>query len=255
MLPWSTSVATRGAPFVTWTLIAINAILFLFEISLSQPALDAFLMENALVPARYAHPDWARAAGLDPSDPLPFLTNTFLHGGWAHVILNMWTLLIFGPALEDRMGGLRYLGFYLACGVAASVAHMLANPDSQIPALGASGAIAGLMGAFMRLFPLSRVIVVVPILFIPLFFEFHAFFFIGFWMAIQVFQGVLGIFGPNDMGGVAWWAHIGGFAAGWVTIRWISLDPSRYRPPQRDEGRHGFLPDGRRRYAKKGPWG
>ncbi|RMF36710.1 MAG: rhomboid family intramembrane serine protease [Alphaproteobacteria bacterium] len=252
MLPWSTSVAVRYTPFVTWALIVVNAIVFLFEQSLPPRALDALLVHYALVPARYFNPEWALANGLDPGNYLPFLTNTFMHAGWMHVILNMWSLLIFGPAVEDRLGPLRFLGFYLVCGVGASVAHGLVNSDSLVPALGASGAIAGVMGAFMRLFPLSRVVVLVPVIFLPFFFELHAFFFVGFWMALQLMQGLAGLFDSNTLGGVAWWAHIGGFAVGWLAIGWLQLTPVRYRPPQPDEGRFGFAPDGRRR--RKGPW-
>ena len=117
----------------------------------------------------------------------------FLHGGWLHLILNMWTLWLFGPTVEDRMGHARYLAFYLACGLAASVAHVMFNPTSIVPALGASGAIAGILGCYMRLFPMARVVVVVPILFIPLFFEVYAFVFIGLWFLIQVLQSMMAL--------------------------------------------------------------
>src|SRR4029077_10530582 len=122
------------------------------------------------------------------------------------------------------LGHGRYLAFYLACGLAASVAHLVFNPTSVIPAVGASGAIAGVLGCYMRLFPLARVIVLVPILFIPLFFEVHAFVFVGLWFVIQILQGTLELVLPSSQGGVAWWAHVGGFVAGFV------LGPYWYNP-------------------------
>jgi membrane associated rhomboid family serine protease len=124
----------------------------------------------------------------------------FLHGGWLHLILNMWTLWLFGPTVEDRLGHGRYLAFYLACGLAASVAHLVFNPTSVIPAVGASGAIAGVLGCYMRLFPLARVIVLIPILFIPLFFEVHAFVFVGLWFVLQILQGTLELVLPSSQG-------------------------------------------------------
>ncbi len=253
MIPWSTSVAVRTVPLLTWALIAANAAAFFLELSLPPRALEVFLHEWGVVPARYAHPDWARARGLDPGNLLPFFTSMFLHGGWGHILLNMWTLLIFGPAIEDRFGTVRFLGFYLVCGIGASVAHAVANADSTVPSLGASGAIAGVMGAFMRLFPLSRVVVMIPIIIIPLFFELHAFFYVGFWMAIQLIQGLTDLMSPSDLGGIAWWAHIGGFVVGFLATGW--LRKRHYRRPQRDEGVWGFMPDGRRRPRRRGPWG
>lgn len=257
MIPWSTSVATRGAPFVTWALIALNAAVFVHQLGLPARALEVFFMEWGVVPARYAHPAWARQAGLEPLNILPFFTSMFLHGGWGHILLNMWTLWIFGPALEDRFGAMRYLGFYLACGLGAAVAHAVVNADSTAPSLGASGAIAGAMGAFMRLFPLSRVVVIIPIIIIPLFIELFAFFYVGFWMALQLMQGLTDLMSPTSLGGIAWWAHIGGFAVGFLATGWLRR--RHFRRPQRDEGRDGFLPDGRRRRRpprhRYGPWG
>ena len=120
---------------------------------------DRFLFEFALVPSRF----FGQLSLIAPSGWTPFLTNIFLHGGWLHLILNMWTLWIFGPAVEDRLGPGRFTLFYLFCGIAASLAHALANPDSVIPALGASGAIAGVIGAYARMFPAAKLVVMVPV--------------------------------------------------------------------------------------------
>jgi membrane associated rhomboid family serine protease len=170
----------------------------------------------------------------------------FLHGGWLHLILNMWTLWLFGPTVEDRLGHSRYLAFYLACGVAASLTHVVFSAGSEIPALGASGAIAGVLGCYVRLFPLARVVVLVPILFLPLFFEVYAFIFVGLWFLIQVLQGTAELFTPTAAAGVAWWAHIGGFVAGLVLGPVLRRSEQRYRAYHADEGVLGFDPRGRR---------
>ena len=254
MFPIMTTVATRYAPFVTWSLIVINTFVFLGEVSLPENAQQAFVQQYALIPARYYIPQWAAEHGLGSCYYLPFISNVFMHGGWLHLIMNMWTLLIFGPAVEDRLGGTRFLVFYLFCGIGASAAHAYVNATSLIPALGASGAIAGVMGAYLRLFPLSRMLVMIPIFIFPFFFEMHAAIFIGIWVAIQLAQGIGGLMsGMVDLsGGIAWWAHIGGFAAGWFAISFIRHGMHLYRVYHRDEGILGFLPNGQR--TGKGPW-
>ena len=254
MFPVMTTVAVRYTPVVTWLLIAVNTLVFLYETSLPAEGLQLLVHQYGLVPARFFYPGWAVAHGYDTSTYLPFVTNVFLHGGWLHLILNMWTLYIFGPAIEDRLGGARFFSFYMLCGIGASAAHAYFNASSVFPALGASGAIAGIMGAYMRLFPFSRLLVVIPIFIFPFFFEMHAAIFIGVWIAIQLFQGIGGLFATTAAvtGGIAWWAHIGGFVVGWLSIKFVRHSPAVYRPFQRDEGIHGFLPDGNR--TGKGPW-
>ena len=245
MIPIRNTVPTRYPPVVTWMLIATNCIVFLLQNSLSPVELEQFLRTFALIPARYLEPLVYRDANLTAADFLPFFTMMFLHGGWLHLILNMWTLWVFGPTVEDRLGHGRYLAFYLACGLAASVAHFVFNPTSVVPALGASGAIAGVLGSYMRLFPLARVVVLVPIIFIPLFFEVHAFVFVGLWFLIQIFQGTLELLLPTSGGGVAWWAHIGGFVAGLVLCPLLVQSERRYRAYYPDEGVLGFDTAGR----------
>jgi len=141
MFPVSVSVPTRFQPAVTYALIGTNALVFLLQASLPDRAQEAVAYSYGLVPARYTNPEWALRVGLDPGDYLPLVTNMFMHGGWLHLILNMWTLWLFGPAIEDRLGKTRFLAFYLASGLAAGLTHAWVNADSTIPAVGASGGI------------------------------------------------------------------------------------------------------------------
>src|SRR5882757_594605 len=242
MIPLKNAVPSRYPPVDTWILIATNCLVFLFQNSLSPLELEMFLRDFALIPARYTA---GLAYGeLTLGDFVPMFTMMFLHGGWLHLIFNMWTLWLFGPTVEDRLGHGRYLAFYLVCGVAASVAHLVFNPTSVIPAVGASGAIAGVLGCYMRLFPLARVVVLVPILFLPLFFEVPAFFFAGLWFLIQLLQGTAEFLTPESGGGVAWWAHIGGFVAGLTLGPLLQRSAQHYRPYYADEGVLGFNTQG-----------
>jgi membrane associated rhomboid family serine protease len=220
---------------VVWVLILVNSVVFVFELTMSEAALERFFYLFGLVPARYTRPDWALWVGLPVDDYWPFLSSMFLHGGWMHIIGNMWTLWIFGDNVEDRMGPLRFLCFYLLCGLAAGLVHWFTNLHSTIPTVGASGAIAGVLGAYFLLFPTARVIVLVPILFLPFFFELPAVLYLGFWALSQVLSGTLALAGPGDVGGVAWWAHVGGFIAGIVLHFFFVQRRDAYRPPARDE--------------------
>lgn len=241
MFPIQSVVPTRYPPLVNWGLIAANTIVFLHEAGLGDYELNRFLARYGLIPARLTgNPD------VTIQDALPLFTNMFLHGGWLHLIFNMWTLWLFGAAIEDRLGHARYLMFYLACGLIASTTHLLFNFDSVVPALGASGAIAGVLGCYMRLFPLSRLVVMVPILFLPLFFEVPAFVFAGLWFVLQLIQGAGQLLAPSTGEGIAFWAHVGGFVAGFVLAPGIRRPPRAYRPYYRDEGTLGFGPWGHR---------
>jgi membrane associated rhomboid family serine protease len=216
-------------------LILANSVVFLFELMLPQAALEEFIHLFGIVPARYTHPEWAQWVGFPVDDYWPFLTHMFLHGSPVHIVGNMWTLWIFGDNVEDRMGPLRFVAFYLLCGLAAGVVHWFTNLNSTIPTVGASGAIAGVMGAYLVLFPHSRVICLAPILFYPVFFEVPAVTFLGFWALSQVFSGTLSLAAPQDVGGVAWWAHVGGFVAG-IALHFAFIRPDRTnRRPSLDE--------------------
>lgn len=253
MFPLRDGVARRYPAVVTGGLIVVNTLVLFFQSSLSPDALERFLAAYALIPARYFsdHPLVGTAENL--SDYLPFLTSMFLHGGWLHLILNMWTLWIFGPAVEDRLGSVRYFGFYLVCGVAAAYAHAVLNADSLVPTLGASGAIAGIIGCYVRLFPRARLVMMIPLGFIPFFFEVEAVFFAFFWFLTQILPGIFSLMVPETEGGIAWWAHIGGFLAGWILLPLIRRRPRHYRRYYADEGRYGFYPNG---YRSRGgrPW-
>lgn len=219
MIPIKDTIPRRTYPFVTLALIAVNGLVFLFELALPERALGDLVSLFGLVPARYSHPEWAVTFGLPLDTYWPFLTNLFLHGGWLHLIGNMWFLYLFGDNVEDRLGHFRYCLFYLLSGVAANVVHFLANVNSTMPVIGASGAIAGVMGAYLRLFPAARIVTLVPVLFFPFFFEIPAVFFMLFWFFLQVFSGAASLAVQGTGGGIAWWAHIGGFAVGFLLVR------------------------------------
>lgn len=246
MFPVRDGIAKRYPATVTLALIVVNSVLFLFQISLSPPALERFLAEFALIPARY----FGELASVVPPegilDYLPFVSNMFLHGSWLHLILNMWTLWIFGPAVEDRLGAVRFLFFYLVAGIAASFAHAFVNAHSVVPALGASGAIAGVIGCYARMFPFARLVMMVPLLFFPFFFEIPAISFAFFWLFTQIIPGITSLVMPTGSGGIAWWAHIGGFIAGWLITPLIRRPVRSYRRFYADEGFYGFQPNGRR---------
>jgi membrane associated rhomboid family serine protease len=228
MFPIRDNVPSRRLPVAMWALIGVNIFMFVFQLGLPQERLLRLVHFFGIVPKRYVHPDWAVWAGFPADDYWPFLTSMFLHGGWFHIIANMWTLWIFGDNVEDRMGPLRFLLFYLLCGIASGIIHMISTPLSTVPAIGASGAIAGVLAAYLFLYPRAQVICVVPILFFPVFFELSALVFILIWFFSQFISGSLSLMSPQEGGGIAWWAHIGGFAFGALTHRFFVSKP---RPP------------------------
>lgn len=214
MFPLRDSVRSRSIPLVTWSLIGINVLIFLFEVSLGPADLQRLLADFGLVPARLVE------AG--PLDWPTLVTSMFLHGGWFHLISNLWTLAIFGDNVEDRMGPARFLVFYLLAGVAAGAAQVAFDPLSRIPTIGASGAIAGVLGAYFLLFPHGRVVTFIPLGFLPWLIEVPAFVYLGFWFVSQLSYGLLALgaaVGPGSFEGIAWWAHIGGFAFGLLLVR------------------------------------
>jgi membrane associated rhomboid family serine protease len=213
VIPLRDTIPARSYPAVTVLLIAVNVVAFLHEVALG-PALEAFIYTYGFIPARFHELTvLAPQAVVDRFGPI--VTSMFLHGSWFHLVSNMWVLWIFGDNVEDRLGHLRYLPFYLVCGLAAAYAHYWMQPLSQVPTVGASGAIAGVMGAYFVLFPQARVITLVPILFYPLILFVPAVTFLGVWFVAQLLNGAFVLAGAGMLaGGVAWWAHAGGFVAG-----------------------------------------
>ncbi|HEX9148849.1 MAG TPA: rhomboid family intramembrane serine protease [Thermoanaerobaculia bacterium] len=229
MFPIRDTIPSRHVPVATWLIIGVNVVVFLLELANPAPVVEQMTYLFGIVPARYTHPEWARSVGF-PSSYWPFVTSMFLHGGWLHVIGNMWALWIFGDNVEDRMGPLRFLLFYGICGVAAGLVHLLTNTGSTVPAIGASGAIAGVMAAYFILFPRARIVAMFPIVFWPVFFEVPAFLYLGFWFFVQFFSGATALVSPERASGIAWWAHVGGFATGALTF-WIFIRPRARRVP------------------------
>jgi membrane associated rhomboid family serine protease len=205
MIPIRDQIPTRAIPFVNYLLIAANILVFILQ-WLSGPYQESLIYQFALIPAHFT-------SGLTPGDISDIFTGMFMHGGFAHIAGNMLYLWIFGDNVEDSMGHAKYLAFYLVGGVVASLAHILTNPASQIPTVGASGAIAAVLGAYLVLYPSSRVLTIIPLGFFLRMTLVPASLVLGMWFVLQLFSGVLSLGGP-DVGGVAFWAHIGGFLAG-----------------------------------------
>lgn len=210
MLPIRDTVRSRTRPVLTWLLIIANVLIFVYELSLSPRALDAQTYRFGLVPAFLK---WN-----DPLTWYPLLSHMFLHGGWFHLISNMWILFIFGDNVEDRMGRTRFIIFYLLGGIVSGLVQAALSPDPFIPAIGASGAIAAVLGAYFLFYPRARILALVPIFFFGWFMEVRAVVFLGIWFVLQLYSGVISL-GTMAMGGVAWWAHIGGFVFGVLAAR------------------------------------
>jgi membrane associated rhomboid family serine protease len=221
MIPLRDSQPSRSFPLVTAGIIIINVMLFLFEISLDPYSLNHFVGEYGMTPASFEAKD--------------LVTSMFLHGGWMHLIGNMWFLWIFADNIEDILGRSKFIVFYLAVGLAAGLAHLVFNADSRVPTVGASGAIAGVMGAYLLKFPHSRVVTLVPIFIFITTYELPAWIMLVYWFVIQVFSGFGDMAAADtNQGGVAWFAHAGGFLAGMLLIRIMKTrPPHRWHPEYR----------------------
>jgi membrane associated rhomboid family serine protease len=213
MFPLKDDIPARRFPFVTISIIALNCAVFIIELMAGRRVENIFLIFG-IVPVRYTIPEiselftWKEQA-------YPFITSMFLHGGWMHLISNMWTLWVFGDNVEDKLGSLRYLFFYLAGGIAAALMHIFTNVNSPIPTIGASGAVSAVMGAYFRFYPHAGVMTLIPPFFLGPFFRIPAILFLGWWFVLQFFNGTLSLVdNPQTAGGVAWWAHVGGFMFG-----------------------------------------
>lgn len=218
MIPAQNTIPYDRIPWVTLAIVVTCVAGYLYQLTLSEAELAAFFAQYALVPARFTSATWAQSNELSRADLTPFVTCMFLHGGFLHILFNLWTLWVFGPALEDRMGGLRYALLYLAAGFAAGLTHVVFNFNSPLPTIGASGAIAGIIAAYARRFPYAWVNVLQPIVIVPAFFMIPALMFASIWFLTQILQATSSFAAPGNGGGIAWFAHIGGFVAGWIIM-------------------------------------
>ncbi len=220
MIPIRDTTPSKNVPMVNNLLIAFNVLVFIVQL-MQGPALDRFIFTYGLVPARYTVDRLAEHFSLFQQG-FSWLSFMFLHGGFLHILGNMWSLYIFGDNVEDHMGPVRYLGFYLLCGVASGVSHLMLNAQSTAPTIGASGAIAGVMGAYFLLHPRSKILTLIPIIFIPWFVEIPAYFFLGIWFLMQFLNAAAS---GGTAGGIAWWAHIGGFLFGMLFLKLFDALP------------------------------
>jgi rhomboid family protein len=206
MIPLRDVIPSRTTPYITVTIIVLNAIAWLFEVSLPSDVLNQFLTVYGVVPAYFSPPT--------------LITSMFLHGSWMHVIGNMWYLWIFGDNVEDRLGHGRFILFYLLCGIAAALGQIVMDPLSTLPTIGASGAIAGVMGAYFVLYPQSRVLTLLTLIFIWEVIEVPAYVLLGFWFLMQLFSaGTIAVTASSHgSGGVAFAAHVAGFLTGVVGV-------------------------------------
>ena len=202
MIPLRDVIPSRTTPYITTTIIVLNAVAWLFEVTLPQDVLNQFLATYGVVPASFSPPT--------------LVTSMFLHGSWMHVIGNMWYLWIFGDNVEDRLGHGRFIVFYLICGIAAAIGQIAMDPTSTLPTIGASGAIAGVMGAYFVLYPRSRVLTLIPLIIFWEVIELPAFVLLGFWFIMQLFSaGAIAVTASSHgSGGVAFAAHVAGFLVG-----------------------------------------
>jgi membrane associated rhomboid family serine protease len=226
MIPFRDNIPSRTIPVINVSLIVANVLVFFYELSLGGRGLERLIAHYGVVPAAVLA--WPRSDASFTAMALPFFTSMFLHGGWLHLIGNMWYLWIFGDNVEDRLGHFIYLVFYLLCGIGAGIVHTILNAGTRIPSVGASGAIAGVLGAYVVSYPFARVLTLVPIFVFLQVIEIPALLVLGLWFVMQFLYGTasLAATAPNA-GGVAWWAHVGGFIIGIILV---GLFPRKDRP-------------------------
>ncbi|MCL4523006.1 MAG: rhomboid family intramembrane serine protease [Acidobacteria bacterium] len=217
MIPLRDINPRSSTPFVVMAVIALNTLVWFYQVSLGQVAGEQFIFTLGLVPARIDDIFTTHAVSVGGA-LMPLVTSMFLHGGWMHVIGNMWFLWVFGDNVEDRFGHDKFFLFYVACGLGAGLIHTAFNWGSSVPTVGASGAISGVMGAYFVMFPRSKIVTLVPLLVVFFTVQIPAMFFVGYWIVIQ-FVGGLSSMRTHAQGGVAFWAHIGGFAIGFILAK------------------------------------
>jgi len=224
MIPIRDDTPRFSTPYITYFIIALNTVVFLFELSVgaqSHRALNSLIYQFGVVPVHFERALEGASRLSLPALSFTILTSMFLHGGWLHIIGNMWFLWIFGDNIEDYLGHFPYLIFYLVTGYAASLTHILLNIGSNVPSVGASGAIAGVMGAYFVLYPRARVLTLVPLIIFFTFWWLPAWIFLGFWFVFQFLSGTATSIADtgSSSGGIAFWAHVGGFVTGIVLIK------------------------------------
>ncbi|HVH27604.1 MAG TPA: rhomboid family intramembrane serine protease [Vicinamibacterales bacterium] len=215
MIPLRDVIPSRTTPYITVTIISLNAFAWVYELVLPPEELTRFLQAFGVVPAQF--------------QPPTLITSMFLHGSWSHVVGNMWYLWIFGDNVEDRVGHVRFAAFYLLCGLVAAVGQIVMDPDAALPMIGASGAIAGVMGAYFVLYPRSRVLTLIPLVIFWEVIEVPAIVLLGFWFLMQLFSAGAIAVTASTAGGIAFTAHVAGFLSGVVGIY-------VFRQPRRREG-------------------
>ncbi len=223
MIPFRDNIQSRTRPLVTVSLIIFNSLVFLYELSLGQDLMP-FMYEYGVVPINVIQ--WPASGQSLVSIVIPFFTSMFLHGGWFHLIGNMWYLWIFGDNVEDRLGHGGFFLFYIVAGLGAGAVHTALNYYVTIPSVGASGAIAGVLGAYLLLYPFARILTLIPLFFFWQIIEIPAIIVLGFWFVMQFLSGAssLSVADPAA-GGVAWWAHIGGFVVGMILLGLMPRKP------------------------------
>ena len=213
VIPLRDANPSRTIPVVNYFFILANVVVFFFEMTLGKH-LDTLFYHFGVVPAVWVED----ARSLHPHVVIPLITSMFLHGGWMHLLGNMLFLFIFGDNVEDKFGHVRYAIFFIIAGFAAALTQIYFDPMSRVPMIGASGAIAGVMGAYVLLFPKARITTLIFILIFIKIIELPAFLFLGLWFLMQILSGVMAFGIGGDAGGVAWWAHIGGFSVGLLAV-------------------------------------
>jgi membrane associated rhomboid family serine protease len=237
MLPLRDDVPSRTFPFVTVGLIALNAVVFFSELARGPGGMQQVAYDYGFVPG--ALTAFASGEGIPAGRAfLPLLSSMFLHGGWLHLIGNMWYLWIFGDNVEDRLGHLRFLIFYILCGLIGNFAHYTFNSGSTLPVIGASGAVSGVLGAYLISYPRARILVLLPLFLFWQFIELPALVVLGFWLVLQFLNGAASAVFRNTEVGVAWWAHVGGFLGGMIVL-WIFRPRPRVAYRRDDAPRYG----------------
>ncbi len=232
MIPLRDSTPSGSVPYVTIFIIVINGIVWLYEASLG-PGFQKFIIQYGLVPIRFLHP-YSFQSGVVEGSLTPLVASIFMHASWMHIIGNMWFLWIFGDNIEDRLGHLRFAIFYLLCGIGAALIQVMLHPTSKIPMVGASGAISGVLGAYFVSYPTARIYTLFIFFFIIRFVEIPAFVFLLLWFTFQLISGAAELGIARETGGVAYWAHMGGFVVGIFLLWLMPSNPMRRTPTWED---------------------